>query len=157
MEEIRSAFRLFWRGERTEGRGRLMQIWERLGAEGDVFHRSVTAHFLADTQDSMEAELEWDLRALEVAMSLDDRTAEAYPLTAMLRRFLPSLHLNLADDYRRMGDFEKARHHAALGNELSVGLGFDTYSQTVREGLVRVEAQIEQRDSGPSVVFDFDQ
>lgn len=157
MERIRNAFRLFCGGELAEARRLLTAIWDELGPEGDVFHRSVTAHYLADTEDDPKGELEWDLRALEIAKSLKDDLAETYPLAKAVRAFLPSLHLNLADDYRRIGDFQKARHHVDLGHELSGHLGLDAYSQTVRAGLVRVDAQIEQRDSGPPMIFDFDQ
>ncbi len=156
LERIRNAFRTFCRGERVEGRAQLFAIWEELGPEGDIFHRTVVAHYLADSEDDPSGELEWDLRALEVANELTDDVAESYPSTPAVRAFLPSLHLNLADDYRRMGVFEKARLHADLGSELSRGLGIDAYSQTVRAGLARVDTQIEARDQGPAIVFDLD-
>jgi tetratricopeptide (TPR) repeat protein len=154
LNRIRNAFRLFCRGERTEARGLLTEIWDELGSQGNFFHRCVAAHYLADTAEDPQVELEWDLRALEIARSLNDESAETYPLAAAVRTFLPSLYLNLADDYRRIGDFEKARQHADLGIELSRGLGLDAYGQTIRAGLMRVDTQIEERDSGPQIIFD---
>jgi hypothetical protein len=155
LERIRNAFRLYCRGDRTEARAQLTGIWEEL-QPGEIFHRCVAAHFLADSSDDPLEELEWDLRALEIANSLTDELAETYPLTATVRAFLPSLHLNLADDFRRMGNFQEARRHADLGMELSWGLGRDAYSQTVRAGLARVDAQIDERDSGPPMIFDLE-
>lgn len=156
MERIRSAFRLFCRGEQTAGREQLVAIWDELGPDGDVFHRCVTAHYLADTQENLQDQLEWDLRALEVADSLDREKAKTYKSGGAIRAFYPSLHLNLADDYRKLGDFATARRHADWGTELSDALGLDAYGQSVRAGLVRVESQIGELDSGPSVIFDFD-
>ena len=156
LERIRSAFRLFCHGERSAGQEQLAAIWDELGPDGDVFHRCVTAHYLADTRETMEEQLEWDLRALEIADSLDRERAKTYPLAAAIRAFYPSLHLNLADDYRKLGNFEAARRHADWGTELSGSLGLDAYGQAVRAGLVRVDSQIGERDRGPSVIFDFD-
>jgi hypothetical protein len=156
LQRIRSAFRLFCHGEQAAGREQLMAVWDELGPDGDIFHRSVAAHYIADTQEDLQNELEWDLRALEAARSMTAERAENYPSAAAVRAFYPSLHLNLADDYRKLGDFETARRHADWGNELSVSLGLDAYGQSVRSGLVRVESQIGERDSGPSVIFDFD-
>jgi hypothetical protein len=156
LERIRNAFRLYCRGDRTEARSLLTGIWDELGPAGDIFHRCVAAHYLADMSDDPQAELEWDLRALEIANELEGQVAETYPLAASVRAFLPSLHLNLADDYRKMGDFQKARQHAEAGLALSGSLGVDAYGQTIRAGLIRVDAQIEDRDSGPAIIFDFD-
>ena len=156
MERIRDAFRLFCRGERAEGRAMLEAIWHELGPEGDIFHRSVTAHYLADTEDDPLGELAWDLRALETASSLDEERALNQPRAEAVRAFLPSLHLSVADDYRRMGDFEKASHHVDLGAELSQGLGQDTYAQTIRTRLIEITTQIEERDSGPLIVFELE-
>jgi hypothetical protein len=62
----------------------------------------------------------------------------------------------MADCYRLVGDFEKAREHADKGMELSAVLSNDRYGRIVREGLTRVDSQIAERDSGPAMVFDFD-
>ncbi len=156
LERIRGAFRLYCRGDRAEARSLLTAIWDELGPAGDIFHRCVAAHYLADMSDDPEIELEWDLRALEIANSLEGEVAETNPLAASVRAFLPSLHLNLADDYRKMGDFQKARQHAEAGFALSGSLGRDAYAQTIRAGLIRVDAQIQDRDSGPAIIFDGD-
>jgi hypothetical protein len=156
LQEIRGAFRLYCGGEQAEGRRLLQEIWDKLGADGDVFHRCVAAHYLADVQEDPQDELKWDRTALEVADSLVSERAGTYPSAAAVRAFYPSLHLNLADDYRKLGDFDNARRHADRGMELSGSLGLDAYGQSVRAGLVRVDSQIGERDSGPSVVFDFD-
>jgi hypothetical protein len=148
FEDLRSAMRLFHRGEREEARQKLGEIWAGLGSDGNLFHRCIAAHYIADTQDDPNDELAWDTRALELA--------DADPGDPSIRAFLPSLHLNLADGYRRIGDFAKAGEHVDKGLELSAVLGHDRYGQTVREGLIRVNAQVEERDSGPAMLFEFD-
>ncbi len=156
LERIRSAFRLFCRSEQAEGRRQLQAIWDELNPGGDPFSRCVAAHYLADTEGDLQEQLKWDLRALEVAESITGEGGDPHPSAAAIRAFYPSLHLNLADDYRKLRNFQNARRHAELGNESSGGLGVDAYGQSVRAGLIRVSAQIEERDSGPSVIFDFD-
>lgn len=151
LTRIKEAFRLYCRAEVAEGRRQLLELWDELGADMG-YHRSVAAHYLADTERETEGQLSWDLRALEAAESVD----EGSPYAAAVQLFFPSLHLNLADVYRRMGDFDKARHHAEEGMASAGVLGLDHYGQTVRGGLVRVQTQIEELDQGPSVIFNFD-
>lgn len=155
ITRIKDAFRLYCRSEVEEGRRLLLELWDELGPE-NAYHRSLTAHYLADTEQDLDEELKWDLLALEAAQTFADRPIETTPYAAGAQAFLPSLHLNLADDYRRMGDFERARHHAEEGAVACHVLGLDAYSQTVRAGLVRVETQIAEQDRGPSMIFDFD-
>lgn len=152
LDRIKYAFRLYCRSEVAEGRRLLHELWEELGPE-QGYHRSVTAHYLADTQTELEDELMWDLRALEAAQ---ETGSESGPYAAAVRAFFPSLHLNLADGYRRLGDFDKARHHAEQGMATGDVLGLDHYGQTVRGGLIRVQTQIDELDKGPSMIFDFD-
>jgi hypothetical protein len=83
LEEITAAVELGRGGEREVARQRLAALWEGAGA-GQT--RCAIAHYLADVQDETADELVWDLRALE---DVEDDG------------WLPSLHLNLADDYRR--------------------------------------------------------
>lgn len=157
LEGIHAAMRLHYRGEVEQARERLSCLWEELEGGSNIYHRCVLAHHIADTQQDLQDELAWDLRALEAAGSIAPESAEDDPAeTAAVRLFLPSLHLNLADDYRRLGDFARARHHVDRGGELSGALGLDAYGQTVRSALLRVDSQIEERDSGPAVIFDFD-
>ncbi|MFF1797599.1 hypothetical protein ACFVXQ_25845, partial [Kitasatospora sp. NPDC058263] len=47
------------RGRRAQARESFERLWHELGERGDVFHRCVLAHYLADLQDDPHAELEW--------------------------------------------------------------------------------------------------
>jgi hypothetical protein len=101
-------------------------LWDE--AADDRQSRCAIAHFLADVQDETEDELTWDLRALESADPADETTAG----------MLPSLHLSLADDYRRLGEKAKAEEHLAVARAHIGVLGDDAYGDLVRGALEHV-------------------
>jgi hypothetical protein len=49
--------------------------------------------------------------------------------------FYPSLHLNLGEDYRKLGDLAIARRHLELGRAAAARLGDDPYGSMIRAGL----------------------
>jgi hypothetical protein len=59
---------------------------------------------MADVRDDPAGELEWDLRALYAADSLSDERVQEHHGSLAVQGFYPSLHLNLGEDYRKMGD-----------------------------------------------------
>lgn len=154
LERIMETFRLYCRGDQAEARKQMAALWEELETGGLAYHRCLLAHFRADTQHELADELEWDLRALAIAEEATEKGDDS--TTAAVKKFLPSLHMNLADDFRRQGDFPSARRHVERGMETGGELGIDRYGQTVRAELIRIESQIAERDSGPPVIFDFD-
>jgi hypothetical protein len=78
---------------------------------------------MADVQDDPEDELTWDLRALEAADSLSEERAQQYHASLTVRAFYPSLHLNLAEDYRKLKQLDRAREHLARAAEAAEMLG----------------------------------
>ncbi|WP_431927593.1 hypothetical protein [Amycolatopsis tucumanensis] len=115
--------------EPAEAKRILLRLWE----EGSAVDRCAAAHFLADRQDEPRDELFWDLRALDVAQAADP---------AEVHGFFPSLHLNLADVYRRLGDFAKAREHLAAAEAVIDTLQDDGYGRMIRGGLARVAEKL---------------
>ncbi|UWP87511.1 hypothetical protein [Dactylosporangium fulvum] len=138
MAGIVAAVELGRSGQRARARDALTALWERIGADGDALHRCTLAHYLADLQDTAEAELMWDERALAAVGGLTDERARQYHSSLQVRGFLPSLHLNLADDHRRLGDPEAAREHLAAARDLSRHLPGDQYGDLVRDGIRNV-------------------
>ncbi|MGQ0776481.1 MAG: hypothetical protein ACT4NY_18980 [Pseudonocardiales bacterium] len=59
---------------------------------------------MADVQDDGHEELVWDLRALQAAGSVTDERARQAGLGGPVSGFYPSLHLNLGEVYRKLGD-----------------------------------------------------
>ncbi|GLW23448.1 tetratricopeptide repeat protein [Microbispora triticiradicis] len=130
-------------GQREAARDLFARIWDDIGGEqGDPLHVCVLAHSMADVQDDVHQELMWDLRALAAAdLVTDERVAEAgVPLS--VAGLYPSLHLNLADCYRKLGDLDRAREHLRQARAEIGALGEDGYGRLIRGGLERLAEQL---------------
>ncbi|MFF8475975.1 hypothetical protein [Streptomyces sp. NPDC015414] len=127
-------------GDREEARRRLLLLWAEVGEDGAPLHRCTLAHYLADTQDDPADELHWDLRALSAAEELTDGRGAGDP--AHLRAFLPSLHLNLAADYARLGRSEAARSHLGRARRTAGSLSDDGYGDGVWAAISRLELRL---------------
>ncbi|MGJ0117814.1 hypothetical protein ACQ7HM_01280 [Williamsia sp. MIQD14] len=92
-------------------RAALVDLWSEITAGGDPFHRCVLAHHLADMVDDPAQALMWDVRALDAADVLDDACAQEHHVSLQVAAFYPSLHLNIADNLRRLGSFDAAADH----------------------------------------------
>ncbi|MFD0971312.1 hypothetical protein [Plantactinospora endophytica] len=130
-------------GRREAARDLFAQLWDEIGGErGDPLHVCVLAHSMADVQDDVHQELVWDQRALAAAELLTDaRTAEA-GVTLPVAGLYPSLHLNLADCYRKLGDLGRAREHLQLAQARIGALGDDEYGRLIKGGLDRLTQQL---------------
>ncbi|MFF4880143.1 hypothetical protein [Micromonospora sp. NPDC000668] len=127
------------RGQREAARHLFAQIWDEInGEQGDPLHVCVLAHAMADVQDDVHEELVWDQRALTAADRLTEfRVAEAGVMLPVAGLY-PSLHLNLAECYRKLGDLGRAREHLQLAQTGIGALGDDEYAQLIRGGLDRL-------------------
>lgn len=136
-------------GDRAAARARFQALWETIGPAGDPLHRVALAHHMADVQDDPAEAIAWDERALAAADSLSDDRARAHHETLSVQAFYPSLHLNLAEGHRRLGNPDAARRHLALGLHALDALPDDGYGRLIRGGLDRLAARLEAGDSGP--------
>jgi hypothetical protein len=145
MQRIGEGIAASQRGERSLARSIFGAVWDQIGGtDGDPFHRCAVAHSMADVQDDLEDELAWDLRALEAADLLTDERVQAGGVAGTAVGFYPSLHLNLADVYRRLGRTDSAREHVRLANEAVSALPDDGYGAVIRGGLARIEHQLDE-------------
>ncbi|MDP9843921.1 tetratricopeptide repeat protein [Streptosporangium lutulentum] len=131
-------------GQREAARELFAQIWDDIGGEqGDPLHVCVLAHSMADVQDDVHQELMWDLRALAaVGLITDERVAQAgVPLS--VAGLYPSLHLNLSDCYRKLGDLDRAREHLQQARAGIGALGDDEYGQLIKGGLKQLAEQLD--------------
>ncbi|WP_225839076.1 hypothetical protein [Streptomyces sp. NK08204] len=131
-------------GDREEARRRFLELWAEIGEDGDPLHRCTLAHYLADTQDEPGDELAWDLRALSAAQELADGRG-GDPLS--VRGFFPSLHLNLAADYAKLGRTDAARSHLHRARRASNALPDDGYGNGVRAAMDRLELRLDEDGS----------
>ncbi|GAB7037738.1 hypothetical protein JCM9533A_15870 [Catenuloplanes niger JCM 9533] len=132
-------------GDRAGARESLTRLWDAVGEHGDALHRCSIAHYLADLQDTVADELTWDRRALAAVTDLDDERARHFHDSLRVRAFLPSLHLNLADAYRRAGEPAEARVHLSAAATDLAALPDDDYGSMIRAGIARAR---EALDSG---------
>jgi hypothetical protein len=130
-------------GLRDAARELFAQIWDDIGGEqGDPLHVCVLAHSMADVQDDVHQELMWDLRALAaVDLITDEQVAQAgVPLS--VAGLYPSLHLNLSECYRKLGDLGRAREHLQQARAGIGALGDDEYGQLIKGGLEQLAEQL---------------
>jgi hypothetical protein len=96
------------------------------------------AHYIADLQDDLAAEVAWDERALAAYRHVDPLAFSPIGI-ASAEGFAPSLHLNLGDGYLRLGRVDEARTQLDAGragiDALPEG---DGYTAMVRNGLDRL-------------------
>jgi hypothetical protein len=130
-------------GDRDGARAQFDALWAEVGAHGDPLHRCAIAHAMADVQDELQDELVWDLRALAAAGELTDGRVAAAGVANPVAAFYPSLHLNIGDVYRRLGDVGRARDHLELGREALDALPDDGYGAMVRGGFDRLAARLD--------------
>src|SRR3569833_666404 len=131
------------RGQREAARDLFAQIWDDIGGEqGDPLHVCVLAHSMADVQDDVDQELMWDLRALAAAeLVTDERVAQAgVPLS--VAGLYPSLHLNLSECYRKVGELGRAREHLQQARAGSGVLGDDEFGRLIKGGLEQLAEQL---------------
>ena len=128
MKEIGEAIVVLHREGTAQGRPLLLQLWEKHSPTDAPIQISTLAHYLADTEADVGDELKWDLKSLEAATgsrACEDRD----PVSPDLAGFLPSLHLNVADCYRPLGDVEQARRHAQFAEGRIGVLANDPYGR----------------------------
>jgi hypothetical protein len=142
MVKIGHGIELGQSGDREAARRLFSDLWEEIGATGDPMHRCALAHSMADVQDDVHEELLWDLRALEAADLISDERARQAGVTSPVSGFYPSLHLNLGDAYRRLGDLDRARGHLERGHAAVGALGDDGYGQMIKQGLDRLASRL---------------
>ena len=143
MAEIAAVVGLAQGGDTTDARERFAETWDRIGPSGDPLHRCALAHYAADVQTDLNQELLWDLRALDAAHEISDERAKDYDRSLAVAAFYPSLHLNLADIYRRLRNRDRAEQHVAMAQATADVLGDDGYGRMIRDGIARCAARLE--------------
>jgi hypothetical protein len=131
------------RGQREAARDLFAQIWDDIGGEqGDPLHVCVLAHSMADVQDDVHEELMWDLRALAAVDRVTDEGMAQAGVPLSVAGLYSSLHLNLSECYRKLGDLGRAREHLQRARAGIGALGDDEYGQLIKGGLERLAEQL---------------
>ncbi|AWO84452.1 hypothetical protein DLJ61_13885 [Gordonia terrae] len=117
-----------------------------IGVDGDALHRCTLAHHLADLYSDPADSLAWDVRALDAALALTDERVRSHHADLSVAGLLPSLHLNLADDHRRLGSFEAARRHLDEALRTAAELPEGPYGSMIRDLIEDIAGAVERRD-----------
>jgi len=124
-------------GDPEAARAGLEQLWAA-NENADPVTRCGIAHSLADVQDNPRAELEWDLRVLTSALEAPDGDVDSLGMTQGVAGFMPSLQLNFADGYRRLGQIDAAKRNAHQARGSLAFVEATLYFDTVRTPRRRV-------------------
>lgn len=149
MDAITTAVTLGHEGETARARQDLLAIWEDLGVLGDPLHRCTLAHYLADLHPDPAEALIWDVRALDAAGALTDHRVAEHHAGLEVAGFYPSLHLNIADNLRRLGAFEAAGEQIDRAEERVAALPQGPYVDMIRAAIRGVRDAIAARDTTP--------
>jgi hypothetical protein len=139
---LTAAISHFHQGQREHARQEFGAIWQQLKDTPDPYRACILAHFMADTQDRLEDELYWDIIALDAAFQALSATGASRSGDLDVNTFLPSLHLNLGDDYLRLGDDVKSAEQLCLAQKALKALPDSPYCVTIRGGITRLEEQL---------------
>ncbi|HYG47757.1 MAG TPA: hypothetical protein VD846_07420 [Allosphingosinicella sp.] len=144
MDRIVAAMGQLHSGDRDGAKAAFEEIWSGLGEDGDPFHVCTLSHYMADVQDDVRSELEWDLRALRAAGRVTDGRAQQHHASLSIGSFYPSLHLNAGDAWLRLGDTGKAREHARAAEAACGALPDSPLAEMTRTGIARLARRIEE-------------
>ncbi|MDT0445445.1 hypothetical protein [Streptomyces johnsoniae] len=134
-------------GDVAPARRKLLALWSAIGVTGDPLHRCTLAHYLADLHEDPAQALAWDIRALDAADAVTEQGVRERHAGLRIAGFYPSLHLNLADDYRRLGSFEAAAEHVDAAEERAPDLPQDAYGAFLRTAIAEVAEAVSRRDT----------
>jgi hypothetical protein len=149
MTRIGAAVELGRAGDKAGASRALAALWDEIGDDGDAFHRCALAHYIADVQDDLQSELEWDERALVAVRSVSDARAQEHYESLRVRAFMPSLFLNLADDHRRLGSADRAREYLEQARNSAGALGDDDYGVMIEGAITTVAKALAEGSTAP--------
>ncbi|WP_072686900.1 hypothetical protein [Rhodococcus marinonascens] len=149
MEAIGKAVTDGHSGNTVAARSGLLELWTTIGPRGDPLHRCTLAHYLADLYDDPAQALGWDVRALDAADSITEQRVQQHHASLHIAGFYPSLHLNLADNYHRLGSFEAAAEHIDAAREHSSALPHDSYGDLMCVAIDEVTTSIANECTAP--------
>lgn len=146
MIRITAAIEQLHGGDRSGARRSFARLWSEMRDTPDPFHVCTLSHYIADTQDDVRQELEWDLRALDAAGLVSDERTKKHHASLAIKSFYPSLYLNVADGYFRLRDFENARQNLRKAQSGLHDLPDSPLADMIRGGIERLAHKL--RDVG---------
>jgi rifampin ADP-ribosylating transferase len=112
-------------GKPAEASQAFQQAWNEASNDLEKF---IAAHYVARHQQTIEAKLEWDRRALEHALKSADETMKAH---------YPSLYLNIAKCYEDLNDAENALIYYQMALFFVKSLPAGGYGTMIKSGILK--------------------
>jgi len=141
-DDITRAVGIAAAGRSDSARRALQTCWDQAGPYEHA-QRCIIAHYLADQQDELDAEIAWDETALAEHAHVTD--ADLAPVgVPSAAGFAPSLHLNLGDDYLRARISHAARTHLEAARATEHLLPDVGYGAMIRAGINRLAQRLDQ-------------
>jgi rifampin ADP-ribosylating transferase len=130
-------FKLCAAGMQLEGEGkpeeagrRFAQAWETAVTGHERF---TAAHYVARHQPTVASKLNWDEKALQLALEIEGEE---------IKGVYPSLYLNIGKCHEEMGNYSEAKRHYALAWSYCVYLAGDGYSRMIQSGIANALERI---------------
>jgi hypothetical protein len=142
MAQIGEGIALHTAGDHVAARTLFAGLWARVDAGTDPLIRCAIAHAMADVEPDPRTAVDWDVRALAAADEVDQTHLEAAGTSAQAADLYPSLHLNLAAGYQRLGDASLAGHHIARGRSALAAISPGDYARMIEAAFARIEAAL---------------
>lgn len=140
MDALTTAVALGRAGDAERAKAQLLALWPTVRSDDPTtaYHRCVLCHYLADLYPDPAESLVWDLRALDAAATAPDDTVVG---------FTPSLCLNLADAFRRLGAEHVARAYLQEAVSAIDTLPDDDYGSWIRRCIDDVSEALDAGDT----------
>jgi thioredoxin-like negative regulator of GroEL len=84
------------------------EAWD---SAADDYEKCIAAHYVAHLETEPHAALEWNLAALNYARQVQSE---------LVKKFFPSLYVNLGHSYKVMGDAEQSDYYFKLAADLGL-------------------------------------
>jgi len=121
-------------GKLAESELLFMKAWE---TATDDFEAFIAAHYMARRQLSLEDKLKWNLKSFNLANKIEGDG---------MKKYLPSLCLNVGKSYEDLEQIAEATHYYRLGADCADALKENPYGNMIKsgltEGLKRVGAAV---------------
>lgn len=145
LERAHKGLQLHISGHHSQAKEHLLQLWEELSSGRDPLIRCTVAHYMANLQGGdTEASLGWNKAALSEIQRLADPNGLDPAIGVSPKDVYPSLYLNLAEDYRRLGELLDARAYLDRSRQALEELDPYRRQAGVSEAIKGVERRIQE-------------
>jgi hypothetical protein len=131
-------------GRQADARLRLLALWHQFGSSAQPLSRCAVAHDLAELQVRPQQQLDWHLRALEVADAIDRSKPLGEDQVVPLDAIYPQLQLAVAEAYCRLGEACGTLEHLQLARAAAEGLPRAVRAE-VQKAAKRIDSQLDRR------------